>query len=186
MRLFRPLAAMSFGLMILACGGDLDMALDDPLVTDGDEDVDGDEDTDDGEADEDGDTDDGDTDEGEGDGDGEAVEVDLGSAAAAAGTFAAAVNAGDSDAMSAAMGDGCDACSELAEEAADEGFEVRIDDAREKGDRAVARIQACEGDDCDNMVGYLEKIDGDWRLVNIDEDTEHGKGYLRGKAPAKR
>jgi hypothetical protein len=181
MRLHRLALAITTGLFILACSGaDLNVDLDEPLLADDDE-VDGDE-GDDGDTD---DAEEGDTDEGEGEE--ETVEVDLGSAEAAMTTFAKAINASDSDALAASHTDDCDACTELADEAGTDGFELSFVQAKEKGDRAVGRIDACgEGDDCDQLVVYLSKDGDDWKLAWIDEDEDHARAYLRGKAPAKR
>ena len=185
MRLTRLTIAAAVGLSILACGGDLELALDEPLVADDDDG--GDEEDEEDDTDDTDDTDDGadedDTDDAE---EGEAVEVDLGSAEGAVTTFAKAINAGDADALAAAHLDGCTPCGELAEEAAGDNMELSAGQAREKGDRAVARLEACEGDDCDTLVVYLEKDGDDWKVAWLDEDEEHGRGYLRGKAPAQR
>lgn len=181
MRLTRLCIVSVLGLSILACGGDLEVELDAPLVADDDEE--GEEEGEEEEEDEGAeDTDDEGEDE-EADG---PVEVDLSSAEAAATTFAKGVSAGDSEAISAARADSCDPCDELADEAGKEGMTVTVGGAKEKGDRAVARVEACEGDDCDTLVVYLEKSGGDWKVAWLDEDEDHGRGYLRGKAPAKR
>jgi len=169
------------GLIILACGGETP-ALDVPLDPEG-----GDmEEEDDGE-------DEGDAEEGDEGGEAEdtaggELTVDLSAARPAVDTFAAAVDAGDAEVAEQASTEACwsGACKELFDEATGEGMTMTVTRDKTKDDRAIGGADLCVDDDCDSVVLYIAQEGDEWRLAWLDEDEDHARAYLRGKAPAKK
>jgi len=185
MRATRTLSLSILGLtaaIVLGCSGEVGDSLDVPLEPeDGEEEDEGEEDEAEDEGDEDEAEDEGEEDDGE-------VEVDLSELSTACDSFAAAVTAANAEAAESAATEDCwsGACKEIFEEAGNESLEMSILQVKDKDDRGMARAQVCSGDDCDTLVVYAEKADDEWRVVWLDEDEDHARQYIRGKAPAKK